>query len=1532
MERERGIMAVPVNLTYHVSAALLSELTQNGSGNGVNAYLWYNSYGAAGASSPFTTIISNGQATGGTFNSATGTTDWDLALTTDSVANPVSGGKVYLIIQSNPTSTPTANDLTTLIGTTEGNINPANAVAWNFSYDTFEVALANSTGDVADLSAINSFGHQFGISAVVNGATLARGYTSTYDAGDIGTQINDAAAALPGAGSGGTAPVVNFPTGSTLAGTGMIAITPATDNGDQAPAGYGSIWEAANWQDYVQTVGGLSGIELVGHFNGAKDAAGVYHSAGYYDYTVALQTITGNSVLDDGNYFVLSPGSQSQIKGYMVISQASLMGNLYSPGLATTPAFIFSDATLQNPYNIDGSSPTGEMNTGANNQWGNIFTQFFTGFTGGYYGGTGQSIPTSESSPNAPTYTVNLNQNYNWDPTYAFDGARVSGTVLPGQHYDPYAKIFFDNSNIYGTAYGDALTANFNTSVTLPVYTGPVSGGGNVSNIDLWAFGATETMTTVPGTTTNFYAPYTIDNYIAPGAADYAVPTAPSSGNNLSINFANNGMVVDPYVADIQLGIYLGAGNFQYLSLPIGTTAQNDGGPWQTWQITQDSSKPAGQQYAIESIAIPGNFNADPPTAYVPYTSSGQVGALAFDNLPAVAGATNWYQLIVGGKTFNFYATLDGSSDVTVVAADGLASVTQPTSGEQSISLSVVPGFMDALPGSVLVSYSTATTLAALPQPTSPVAGTLSGGVLTPLQTGTPPGTPDGQSVNLDSSVYLTAATSLGFGWTGSSNAPNTGSWISAVTNKVGAANLAFVNAIDLATGLSATSWYVAPDIDGQWLTPTAFNFTDGAYAVTMTEMLSDLVTPYGNASSPVYIVISATGAISDTAAHISGALDAYQAVAGSLTSITITDGQPLTISWADITADAAALGLIAGGAYTLDVVDSSTTIMANIAALNGNAKVVGIGFTDATAPTLNFTYDEYTTTYSTAIGEMMGARTIAVTGVTGESYTSFNQVYTHGVLSNGADSAGVLSLTEQITDNYSGGNVTTAPVWQHDLDSMNRVVSDIYSSGPGATNGVTMVQTALPSVYQSGGSEARDTFTSVEYDYANGVATPFLSTFTFSNPGPGGSTGEIDVFDVNNNLVSQTFTGFNPSINNGVASKETAYAVINGAQVITSTTNFYQYSIPLNGNHYTLAQETVDSSGQALTHVFSGLFGLEGQFFSSYEHDFMGGTYSGSKYVSNSIEGLAYTGLEISLDVNDHISQILHTGVTSQPYSSYTYNYSYENGAWGGGGVVAQTYSYTNVEGQSYLSYEVNLDASGGLTSIVYDGYSVTATQPYSSLEYFYSGGSLSGAYTGYVTNIEGKSWTGEVHEFNTAGQLVSQLFTGVTDQTSTSYEYDYANGNGVLTGTTFYFTNVVNQGYSSYEYGYTASNALALETYNMNDGSHRIIGSGISQTINSIYNDLTTGGGGADSFVYAPFFGTSAITDFNATEGDTITLSLSEFQGTVNHVFLSGYAYAQATATSSSSGLVLNASNGDTLTLQGVQTLPDSSHILFA
>lgn len=112
------------------------------------------------------------------------------------------------------------------------------------------------------------------------------------------------------------------------------------------------------------------------------------------------------------------------------------------------------------------------------------------------------------------------------------------------------------------------------------------------------------------------------------------------------------------------------------------------------------------------------------------------------------------------------------------------------------------------------------------------------------------------------------------------------------------------------------------------------------------------------------------------------------------------------------------------------------------------------------------------------------------------------------------------------------------------------------------------------------------------------------------------------------------------------------------------------------------------------------------------------------------------------------------------------------------------------------------------------------------------------------------------------------------------------------------------------------------ALTIHNNNDGSHTITGTSIDQTINSIFNDTTTGGGGADLFAYTPFFGQATITDYG--NDDKISLPTSEFVD---------YAYVQAHSSVQSGNLVLTAqSSGDKLILNGVTTLPTSDHILFA
>jgi len=99
------------------------------------------------------------------------------------------------------------------------------------------------------------------------------------------------------------------------------------------------------------------------------------------------------------------------------------------------------------------------------------------------------------------------------------------------------------------------------------------------------------------------------------------------------------------------------------------------------------------------------------------------------------------------------------------------------------------------------------------------------------------------------------------------------------------------------------------------------------------------------------------------------------------------------------------------------------------------------------------------------------------------------------------------------------------------------------------------------------------------------------------------------------------------------------------------------------------------------------------------------------------------------------------------------------------------------------------------------------------------------------------------------------------------------------------------------------------------MNDGSHTIKDLlSTAQTSNS-FDDLTTRGGGADTFDYAPLFGT-VITNFNSAQSDTITLPPSEF---------ANFAYVQAHSTVAGGNTVIVGSNGNSIALQGITTLQE-------
>ena len=1505
---------------------------------------------------------------------------------TDTAYQTVKGGAVYLLVQSEPLAGHT--DLPTSIGTNVGMIQP-NSAAWHFGYSSFEYSLQGLGADQGDLTAIDGLGPNLGVQITytgggtesrgskLTGEQLLNGYTSPLPAFDGLISLNSAANHTY---SAPAVPPGTPPTGnpvSPLNGDTSFFVSPSNGffNKPTPPLWSTSVWNTlpdGTGTGYLTAFAALTDVKLSGVSNGEPDANGIWHNAQYYEYTVSAVTLAANTGTNGwgaaGTYFLFSPTTASQTKGYMLISESTLQENLYAAGQGTATMWSSWDsATPANsvPYTIPGSGqPAGTaatdnaFNPSANNQYGTVFTNLFTGFTAGYWGSTAnQANPFNQGTAgpsNLAAGTVNLDNSRNWASAYAFDGNRDTtlSPTPPFQHYDPYSKVFFENTNVYGSAFSDNLSSGLTPGPLIPL-SQPGSTGtnpsNNVGNIDLYAYASTET---------GNYTPPLGANYLPVTGSDYLIPTQTSS-LSLQVNGQAAGMLVRTD-AVLKLGIYTGKdgnghGTFEYV------TVQTNGNLWQTFNVT-------GSAGAWSAAANPSDPN--PPA----------IGTFNINNLPAPAaptvGGVYWYQLVVADSTgdqkvYDFYATAASTSPGVIattdasVAADGGATFPAGTLTSSQIQLSLNPA--SSMPSGLLdFVYNSQFS----PMPAAPVAGTLSGPTFTAIanQNGTGIYDPIAKNTVTPGLLIAQASAALAFGWTGTNNAAHTGtptvsantllpanSLVSNFSNKILAGDVAQIRVLDAATNtvlpnvLNATA-----DLDGQWQTwggagASTLLLAQGIYSATMTEMLPDGTTPFGSAtgtqSAPLYVLVSPTSSFTDTAAHISNALLALQTVEtqASTFPVTVSDNGLIAMNFAGISSYATVLSHTTNAdttPYELAIFDTSATLVtnrANLATLNSNTHVHAIGFTDPGIPTLAFTDTEFTTTYSTAIGEFVGERTITVSNVTGQAYTSFEQDYRHGVLTTGASGSGVLELTRQFaTSPGAGGPVTAAPAWEHDIDSMNRAVRDYYSSLVN-TNGVTVANASLPPMYQTGGAAPRNTFTTVEYDYANGVTTPSSSTFTYFDPGffpappsppPGGYNGEEDKFDVNGRRTMATLVGFNPlASNNYVLATETEYATVNSAQTITATGTTYQYTTPQSGTNYTSLVDKwdVSTTPRLLKQVFSSLSGPESNFFSSYEYDYLGGVLSQSKYVLAPVTGQLYTGGEIDIDGAGNLLRILVTGVTSQPYSSYEDDYSYANGAWGGGGVVGQKYYYTNVEGQPYTSYEVDLDATGAITSVTYDGYTVTGTQLYATLEYFYSGGTPTGAYNAYITNIGGQNWTGEEHDFNTSGQLIRQLFTGVTNQTSTSYEYDYAydtltNKNN-LTGQKFYFTNVQNQGYSSYEYDYTAASALELEIYNMNDGSHRIIGTAINQTIDSIYNDLTTGGGGADTFAYTPFFGQATITDFTAA--DTISLPTSEF---------ASYDYLQSHNGLVGGNLMLTGSNGDTLTLQGVNALPGLSNFQFS
>ncbi len=514
------------------------------------------------------------------------------------------GGKVYFLVQSQANTQP--NNLVSLI-TQESEINWGNADSWAFRYDSFEVTLQNLPDDDGNLTSVNGFGLPMQVSVTYDdGTTATRGYG--IKASDLFTQLE---------GTSSDQVVYDFGAGP-LNGKPREAISPSEAVGENPP---NPAFEASDWNAYITSLQKADpGVELAGFFNGAADANGVYHNGGFFSYSLEWDATA--------KVFWLSPAKNSEIQGYIRITPADLANSIYS---TLGDVGIYTSKTDSQPYQIFKHANLGgdySMNSGENNQWGEVLTQFLTGFTAGYFGTKGAPLNPKITSP------VDLDKNWNWDPTYAF-GKNLDGSAAP--FHDPYSAAFFFHSNSYGSGYSDNLADHYAQGGPLISVSQPGK-AQNVDSIDITIFDDDETPTG--------YVTPVIYNYIAADAGGYQMPDSTSTFNTVKLNFADQQMVLDE-ATPISLDIYMGANasgdpiwDTVTFDLPSGQSL------WQEWKLTKGAS----------------GYSADLQTG----TPQG-TGELLISNVPnSGAAGTYWYRLNIGAgddlKTFNLYARMSAAN------------------------------------------------------------------------------------------------------------------------------------------------------------------------------------------------------------------------------------------------------------------------------------------------------------------------------------------------------------------------------------------------------------------------------------------------------------------------------------------------------------------------------------------------------------------------------------------------------------------------------------------------------------------------------------------------------------------------------------------------------------------------------------------------------------------------------------------------------------------------------------------------------
>jgi hypothetical protein len=441
------------------------------------------------------------------------------------------------------------------------------------------------------------------------------------------------------------------------------------------------------------------------------------------------------------------------------------------------------------------------------------------------------------------------------------------------------------------------------------------------------------------------------------------------------------------------------------------------------------------------------------------------------------------------------------------------------------------------------------------------------------------------------------------------------------------AANVSYAGAFTLGAGATLTV-----DAGETFTLDSSTTIAGSSVAGSGTLAIGDgaTLTPTGTLASSV--ILSFSGA---------GVLDLGQTFAGEISQFGSSD-----------TIDLAAL------AYK-----SSYAVVWYATTTGGTLQIIDTANSNAIVATLDFlgsySGEAFGLVSDTATGTDIGIATapyatpapgdVLFTGVSGRSYSAYEQVYSNGTYE-GVDFI-FTNVTNQLYSayayDYSAGAdfigskfyytaVTSEPYtgYEYDYDG----------SGPATRISFTGVTGAVYSSY--------------EYDFVGGV---FAGSKFEVTTVPTGATYSSYELDYN---AADAFTG----------------------------DKFFFTNLP--GQSYTGEEEDFDANG-ALVRVL--LTGVIGQAYSSLEEDFSAGTYEGYKAYYTGITDQTYTGEEVDVSATNQLEKVVYTGMSSTPYSSVEEDFS-------AGALSGEIYDFTNVSGASAYAFQVEDNSSGVALQEIYD------------------------------------------------------------------------------------------------------------------------------------------------------------------------------------------------------------------------------------